>query len=518
MRTKIALATPPTISQRTAEETLALEYLATVIRNAGYEAAVIDSWLRGIESKEAVDSMFKGRDTSVICMSCYRSNLDQASEVVRLAKSRAKNMPAICGGYGPTFHDEEFLKAGFDIAVRGEAEAIFAKLISVVLGDGNLLSVPGISFIRDGKIVRTERAEPVANLDELPFPDRDEMQYVIRRKNPVHICTSRGCNGNCAFCSIAAFNKGVHMARWRGRTIRNIVDEIKSINERFGSTHFKFVDDSFIEPPRDEIWAGEFADAITNTGLNIRFRTQVRADRLTERFICELKRCGWFATNVGAENFSNSALARMKKPVRAADNFRTLELLWKHGIYTQIGMIMFDDLTTIQELADNYQALLRCDWVVIKGVFTEMFAAKGTAFATRLENADMLGGGGLSQNFTYEIRDPATRRAYAMLKAWHKSHAALYDKVIDPITAPKVMTDNGYREVHGLCTKLLEFDVHFFGKVISQITNDPSDDAEMVASEIRDASNAHMRISEMINGIYAREGLLYDGSPNPFLA
>lgn len=515
--TKIVLATPPASSQRTAEETLALEYLAAILQNAGHQAVILDAWLRGIDCQRVVDLMFEGGNPSVICMSCYRSNLNQASEIIRLAKAMSQNVLAVCGGYGSTFHDAEFLQAGFDVAVRGEAEAFLADLIAKIVSGDSLLSVPGVSFVENGKVIRTERAEPVKALDMIPFPARDEMPYIVRRRNPVHICTSRGCNGNCSFCSVAAFNNGVIRKRWRGRSISNIVEEIRDLQKRFGTTHFKIVDDSFIEPPRDESWAREFAVVVKAAELDIRFRTQVRADRLTEPIVRELASCGWFATGVGVENFSDSALLRMKKLACVADNIRALELLRKYNVYTQIGLILFDNMTTMNELSQNYQTLYRLPWVITKGVFTEMFAAEGTAFTQKLKGANLLSGGSTNQNYSYEIQDTQTRRVYFMLKDWHRSHAPLYDQVIDPLTAPKIMSEGGYREIHQLCMDLLRLDLAFFGKAISQVAGSSSDDKEMTESEIRLTSDAHESIRKMTNNIYEREGLTYDGEFNPFL-
>lgn len=518
MKDRIVLITPYTISQRTAEETLALGYLAAVLRKAGYGATIIDAWLRGIGRQEIVDLAFREDNPSVVCLSCYRSNLDKAKEIIELIKIRAKGVPIICGGYGPTFHDAEFLEAGFDVAVRGEAEAIFVDLISTILTGRRLSGIPGISFLVAGKIIRTKRAKAISDLETIPFPARDEMPYVIQRKNPVHICTSRGCNGNCSFCSVVAFNQGVIQKRWRGRPIDSIVKEIRDIHDRFGITYFKFVDDSFIEPPRDENWIDGFAKAMEKLGLNIRFRTQVRADRLTEPIVRSLKNCGLFATGVGIENFSNSALLRMRKPARSDDNFRAIELLRKYNVYTQIGLIMFDNLTTMDELIENYTALRRYSWVITKGIFTEMFAAEGTAFSHQLRDANLLEESGNNQNYTYDIQDTLVRRVYTILKTWHKSHALIYDQVIDPITAPKILSDEGYVAVHELCSELLGLDTDFFEKTISLATSESGcGDADMVELEIRSAAGCYEKIRKRINIIYQREGLIYDGVFNPFL-
>ena len=146
MSTKtVALVTPRTLSHRTAEETLALGYLASVLRENGYLVTIVDGWLRGIGSSEIVNNIAQNIP-DIICMSCYRSNLEQAKELLVAITERFGNIPTICGGYGPTFHDIDFLDAGFSVVVRGEAEHVIVHLVGAIISNQNLFSVPGITF------------------------------------------------------------------------------------------------------------------------------------------------------------------------------------------------------------------------------------------------------------------------------------------------------------------------------------------------------------------------------------
>lgn len=43
------------------------------------------------------------------------------------------------------------------------------------------------------------------NLDNLPFPSRDTMNTVLKKKSSVNMVTARGCSGNCEFCSVISF-------------------------------------------------------------------------------------------------------------------------------------------------------------------------------------------------------------------------------------------------------------------------------------------------------------------------
>lgn len=519
MKHKIALIAPQSKSHRTAEETIALGYLASVLRQAKYEVVIIEGWLRKLTPSQIVDEINKGKYPSVIGISCYRSNLEQVKEILDIARER-DNILSLCGGYGPTFHDEDFLDIGFSVAVRGEAEHIIVQVVEALLNDCDLGSIPGISYKAKGSIIRTDKSQPVKNLDNLLFPARDEILYSIQQKNPVHVCSSRGCMGHCTFCSIAAFSKNTKGMMWRGRSIQNIIDELRYLYETFGISDIKFVDDSFLEYPRDEHWAEDFSDKISYCRLPLRFRTQVRADRLTLPIVKSLKRAGWFATSIGVENGSQKALKRMNKSACLEDNLKALEWLHDNGIYVQMGMILFDHATTMDELKENYLFLRAHDWVITKGLFTEMYAAKGTIFTRKMLKAGLLNiDNSQQQNYCYAIIDKGARCANHMLKKWHQSHSYLYDWVIDSISAPKILPNDGYKAVSMLCQQLLNNDLDFFQEVISYIQKNESHnrDNDFIDKAILESLPVYKKIERSIKIIYNQYDLTYDAIPNPFI-
>jgi radical SAM superfamily enzyme YgiQ (UPF0313 family) len=517
MDRRIAMFTPHALSHRTAEETLALGYLGKMLRNRGWDTMIVDAWLENLNQSQTVEKVCRNGAPSVLCFSCYRSNLKEAEELLTLFRCRIGNVPAICGGYGPTFHDEDFLNAGFTVAVRGEAEHTIADLAESVCFGNNLNGISGISFKKDGVLVRTKNTVPEQNLNALPFPLRDTVELSVQRKNPVHVCTSRGCMAHCTFCSVVAFGKINPGMAWRSRSAENIIDELKAIVDTYGIRHFKFVDDSFIEPPRDERWCARFADLVGKHGLSIRFRTQVRADRLTAPIVAGLKNAGWFATSVGIENGSSSALKRMAKSATVEQNTEALALLEQHGIYAQMGLILFDPATTMRELEDNFNFLKSHPKVITKGIFTEMFAAEGTPFTKNLKRKGALIAGVGNQNYHYEVRDIRVRRMHQLLKSWHRAHAYIYDWVIDSISAPKILPDNGYQKVHVLCRDLLQLDLAFFRKALDHVKEACEGDEVLLNSEISETTERYHSIRERITETYLIYELEYDGVLNPFL-
>ncbi len=520
MSAKVALITPPTLSHRTAEETLAISYLGATLRNSGYEVSIVDGWLEQLNAKEIVDRIGISSAPAIIGFSCYRSNLEQAKSVLDIANQRFGYLPSICGGYGPTFHDELFLNSGFTVAVRGEAENNIVSLVDTLLKNSDLSLIPGITFRKEGRVIRTKRIEPVTNLDLINFPARDTTRSVIKQRNFVHMSTSRGCNASCIFCSIVAFDRGgPRKVHWRQRSIESIVAEITELHELYGIQHFKFVDDSFIEPPRNERWAEKLRDELLTRKLKIKFRTQVRADRLTPELARILKEAGWFSTSVGVENASRSALKRMGKSASQAQNLMALKILEENEIYVQMGMILFDPYTTMTELWENLAFLKAHPWPVNKGVFTEMFAAEGTPFTRLGQQRKFLSTDTNMQNYAYSVQDEQSQRVHTMLKAWHRSHSTIYDWVIDPLTAPKVLPDDDYQKVHSLCQKLQVLDLEFFERVLSHVSevSNSSNDSSLLWELISASAPSYLAIENQIRILYTHNGLKYEAVPNPFL-
>lgn len=516
----MALLTPPSRTHRTAEENLGLGYIASILRNAGYIVHIVDSWIEGVSVQKLIERLLLIDKIDFIGISCYRSSLDEVKKIVLEIRSKIGKVPIIAGGFGPTFYPEDFLDIGVDIAVIGEGEYIIVNLLKILEEGSSLESIPGISW-KEGKKIKFG-AKPIAfpKIDSLPFPERDTVKFSIERKNPIHLLTSRGCEAHCLFCAVISFNRKMKLEqRWRSRSITNIVDEISELYEKFGVRCFKFVDDSFIESPRDEKWAYLFAEELKKRNLKISFRTQVRADRLSENIVSSLVQAGWFATSIGIENASESFLKRINKSATLDENKQALGLLEKYGVFTQMGMMLFDDRTIIQELETNCQFLKGCNWPVTKGIFTEVYASEGTPFSNLLEKKGKIDGKIRLGGYSYEIRDPASRSVYNSLKTWHKSHCEIYDRAIDPISAPKTIEKTGYFLYHKVCKLLMNKDLWFFGEILKMVENGSSEFLveQFTKEAITNSEKQYKEIERELNFLDKKYGLCYEAFPNPFL-
>src|SRR5436309_5433568 len=79
----------------------------------------------------------------------------------------------ILGGPEPASYAREYLEAGADVIVEGEAEVTMTELLPA-LGSQSIDAIPGIIFQGPGgSISRTPARALIPDLDAQPWPDRE---------------------------------------------------------------------------------------------------------------------------------------------------------------------------------------------------------------------------------------------------------------------------------------------------------------------------------------------------------
>lgn len=516
---KIILTTLSPKTHRTSEENLGIEYLKSALVKDGYDVEIIDAWLNEFEVEDVYEKIINQKDKLLfIGISSYMSNTAPTVKLISMLKNSDENIKVVCGGFGPTFYPEEYLKSGADYIIRGEGEQAICNLAKFIENNENLCNIKNIGYLKDNKLVLNEMECLNDDLDSLAFPSRDTMGTVLEKKSSVNMVTARGCSGNCEFCSVISFFRLSNGKVWRTRSIKNIVDEIELLYNQ-GVKYIKMVDDSFIDGNRDEKWCKEFADEIERRNIKVKLRGQIRADKVTDSVLYNLKRAGFFSFACGIENGAQSALSRMNKKATVEDNKRTLDLFKKYGYIVQMGYILFDKETTYQELVENYQFMLDYDFAVTKGIFSEMFSAEGTALNTRLRKENKLQESNfINNNNKYTLDDNVVEKVYLALKKWHKSHSEIYDMAIDPLTAPKAISEEAMNNFYHYVMKLKKMDLMLFKNVLLEVKQNPSLDIEKYIEQyICRTEIVYLNIEEEVKKLYRKNDLNYNAEKNPFI-
>ena len=516
---KIILTTLSPKTHRTSEENLGIEYLKSSLVKNGYEVEIIDAWLNELEVEEVYKRIISQKDNLLfVGISSYMSNTAPTVKLISMLKEYDENIKIVCGGFGPTFYPEEYLKSGSDYIIRGEGENAICKLANFIESSEPECNIRNVGFLKDNNLILNDMEYLNDDLDNLPFPSRDNMNIVLEKKSSVNMVTARGCSGNCEFCSVISFFRLSNGKVWRTRSIENIVDEIEKLSKA-GVKYIKMVDDSFIDGNRDEKWCENFANEIEKRNIKVKLRGQIRADKVTDSILYNLKRAGFFSFSCGIENGSQSALSRMNKKATIEDNKRTLELFKKHGYIVQMGYILFDKETTYQELVENYQFMLDYDFAITKGIFSEMFSAEGTSLNTRLRNENNLQESDfINNNNKYILDSDIVKKIYFGLKKWHKSHSEIYDMTIDPLTAPKAISENSRDVFYKYVMKLKKLDLMLFKNVLLVVKKNLTIDIEKYIDEIIcETKSDYSEIEEAVKKLYKKNKLSYKAEKNPFI-
>lgn len=209
---------------------------------------------------------------------------------------------SVFGGPHATFFPEMIEEEGVDGICIGEGEGAMLELAEA-LKDGTL--EPNIRnwwFKLDGEIVRNPLRPYIADLDSLPFPDRElvyEQHLPTRHSKIKHFFSGRGCPYDCTYCfnhALSEIYSGLGN-RVRKRSVDVVLAEINEVRERYPLAFVVFLDDTFTI--RTD-WMAEFADEYP-TRVGLPFFCNVRANLVTEELVEQLRHAGCVSVGMGIE-------------------------------------------------------------------------------------------------------------------------------------------------------------------------------------------------------------------------
>lgn len=248
------------------------------------------------------------RQAMFIGLCCSMTNaMPRALELTRLYRQYPVVKGIIAGGSHVHYEPTEILNAGAHAVVHGEGEEVIADLITAFFNDHEITHIPGISFLREGVIRRNAPHQLiVGNLDALPHPDFGLMRYAKIKIFPVG--RTRGCSGQCEFCSIKA--------RARSMSPERFLDQFRYLTSR-GAREFFLVDDRTEEDQEGSLrFFKSLADFVSEKKLRLDITVQVRLSLAEDQeFLSAMKKAGVTNVCIGYESPIKAELRAMKKPI-----------------------------------------------------------------------------------------------------------------------------------------------------------------------------------------------------------
>lgn len=251
----------------------------------------------------------------LVGLTAFTMEIESALKCCEIIKSLNKKIITVIGGPHATCEPAEVLSnRHVDFIFRGESEIAFYEFIRELKDKKDFRRIPNLGYKEGNEIMLNEVKFP-EDLDELPFPDYELMRfeqypktYKMKYYPSGPIITARGCPFPCTFCSAGK----VSGKRFRSRSYKNVISEIKSLKERYGIREFEIWDDNFT---MDKKRTHEFCDSLIENNMNLPWwcPNGLRAETLDEELIRKMKDAGLYSIAIGIESGSEKIQRDMKK-------------------------------------------------------------------------------------------------------------------------------------------------------------------------------------------------------------
>ena len=334
---------------------LGLAYLAAVLDKEGYEVKIfnVETFFKNINNegeKVVIDEATYLKNYSpdhevykeimnatkefgpdMVGISFMTANSTSGYYLAEMLKSYNPKLPVIAGGTHPTLLPEEPLKkAPFDYVIRGEGEETIVELINTIKNKKDISKVPGISYLKDGKIIHNPNRPFIQNLDKLPFPAFHLMRNAQKNLYAcTGITTARGCPFQCNYCaSNLMWTRNV-----RFRSPANVVEEIKDRYNRLGVKGYSFNDDTFT---LKSAFVEEICNRILTLPFKITWHCDTRGDTITLKTLKLMKKAGCRHVYLGLESGSPKIQKMIKKNISNSKIKEAVKMARKAGIETTV--------------------------------------------------------------------------------------------------------------------------------------------------------------------------------------
>lgn len=236
-------------------------------------------------------------------------------------------------------------------------------MCEAIYSDVDYSDVAGIIYRNSrGEIIKNKPRRLIENLDVLPlldYSDLDEIPDEDVRYKTLSLCTSRGCEGNCSYCSNVF--KAHKQNNFRMMSAQRIVDQISYLYNRYHVTKYTFTDLHFENRnDTDKERILHFTNLIKKYDLDIIYYIHIKSESWSEKdieIINALKQAGLIGVFPGLESGNEETLRLYNKAARVHHNQSIVSLIKKHHLSAQYGWIHFNPYSSLQQLEDNTKFL-----------------------------------------------------------------------------------------------------------------------------------------------------------------
>lgn len=325
---------------------LGLMSIASLLIMHGYNVKMLDFFCDPF-SEEDFKLVLNTFKPDVIGYSVYTRTVPFLKKIVYLSSELGYNGICVVGGPHASFAVKEMLnELNVDFVVRGEGEFTFLKLMESLNYPENLLlsEIKGISYKINNGIRNNGDANYIESLDALPLQPIGLIEHQ-KYTAPFTLITSRGCPGNCIYCSSRALSG----SKYRMRSAENIICELLFLSQKLRTEKFLILDDTFTA---DVIRLKRFCHIIDKLEKHYIFRIESRVDSVSFESICLLKKAGCEVIHFGIESGSQEVIKKIGKNIKLNWAEEIMNFTYNQKIHVVASFIIghyCDNESTIHE-------------------------------------------------------------------------------------------------------------------------------------------------------------------------
>lgn len=379
-------------------EEIGISYIASVLRENDYDVMLLSENEKKLNYKSIID--YK---PDVIGFTVYENSNESIQRVSEKINLILPDTIICIGGVYATYAGTEMLEEckAIDFSIKGEGEETFLELVEKIYSKGNYNNIKGIIYRENEEITENECRPLIEDLNTLPLAARD----ILAQKDMkiALISGSRGCCASCAYCATQLFWK-----KWRGRSVKSIVDEIELLVNKYQVRKFNFIDSSIEDPYTDLRRVTEIAHEIIKRNLQIAYYVDFRAEfsRKVDKHTMELLiQSGLYAACIGIESGNDEDLKLYNKIANVEDNYRIMDLFKEYGLRVSPGFINFNPYSTVDKLRQNLKFLSKYGFSI--KFIKKLAIYKGTAIYNKVAADGLLDSGKIEYGYKYLDEDVA---------------------------------------------------------------------------------------------------------------
>ncbi|MFC1889192.1 B12-binding domain-containing radical SAM protein [Thermodesulfobacteriota bacterium] len=311
---------------------LGMLYIASVLRrDSHHDVSYFEGAFHGVPELLATIERWRPDVVGFMVTVPFWKNTQRT---IRAVRDRFPEVRILVGGRHVDLVREEIMRdcAEIDFAGVGDCEYTVKELLDTLEKGGDPASVPGLLIRSGGEIMATAPREPIQDLDEIPFPAFDLVEFnryapsigQYNRLPNITMIGSRGCPHRCLFCTSED--------DLRERSVENIIAEIDWLVRDFGLKDILFYDEDLTEK-HDRL--EHLCDTLIARDYDLTWSGNARSDNIAgmdEKLLRKMRRAGCWKLLFGLESGVQRDLDTLRKEFTVEESVVAVEKASRAGI------------------------------------------------------------------------------------------------------------------------------------------------------------------------------------------